>query len=144
MQKWWQKSHAIYENNEQTFLENKVEPVELVKTNIYQNNTYKEDFSLLHFNSEPRVQEKQQEKTNHLAYPFLQPIQQFQVAARSIIPGMKAVFNACSYGRFIEIQSNLRKKKILRTNQNSNLEKKVYTSILKDDFSLRTNQFIFT
>ena len=144
MQKWWQKSHAIYGNNEQTFLENKVEPFELVKMNIYQNNTYKEDFSVLHLNNEPRVQEKQQEKTNHLAYPFLQPIQQFQVAARSTIPGMIAVFNAWSYGRFIEIQSNLRKQKIHRTNRNSNLENKVNTSILKGDFSLRTDSFIFT
>ena len=144
MQKWLQKSHAIYQNNKQTSLENKVKPVELVKMKVYQNNTYKEDLSWLHFSNEPRVQEKQQEKTNHLAYLFLQSIQQFQVATRSIIPGMIAVFSAWLYGRFVEIQSNLRKKKLHRTNQNSNFEKKVNTSILKDDFSSRTDPFILT
>ena len=65
-------------------------------------------------------------------------------------------FHVWSYGRFIEIQSNLRKKKLYRTNQGSNflgsrfsnrdnvraqsnLGKKVNPSILKDNFSSRTN-----
>ena len=66
---------------------------------------------------------------------------------------MKTVFHTLAYGRFIEIQSNLRRKKISRTNfeapifleevlaieimkeRQSNLEEKVNPNILKDDFS---------
>ena len=44
-------------------LKNKeVEPVEPVQTKIYQSNTYRKDLSWLHFNDEPRVQERQQVK----------------------------------------------------------------------------------
>ena len=76
---------------------------------------------------------------------------------------MTAVFHAWLYDRFIEIQSNLRRKKLHRTNQGSNVlggslsnrdnvrvpiqfrrEEKVNPSILKDDFSSRTNPSIFT
>ena len=39
-----------------------MEPVELVQMNIYQSNTYRKDLSQLHFNNEPRVQERQQLK----------------------------------------------------------------------------------
>ena len=35
-------------------------------------------------------------------------------------PDMTAVLHAWPYGRFIEIQSNLRRKKLYRTNQGSN------------------------
>ena len=65
---------------------------------------------------------------------------------------MATVFHVWLYGRFSEIQSNLRRKKLHRTNQDliffeeflaikvmyepqSNLEEKVNSSILKDDFS---------
>ena len=37
----------------------KVEPVEPVLKNLYQSNTYRKDLSWLHFDNEPRVQEKQ-------------------------------------------------------------------------------------
>ena len=74
---------------------------------------------------------------------------------------MATVFHIWLYGRFIEIQSNLRRKKLHRTNEGSNflggsfsnrdnvrppieLEEKVNPSILKDDFSLRTDLSIFT
>ena len=59
-------------------------------------------------------------KTNSPAYPFLWLIQQFQVATRSTSTDMTTVFHAWLYGRFIEIQSNLRRKKLHRTNQGSN------------------------
>ena len=49
----------------------------------------------------------------------------------STIPGMTTVFHAWSYGRFIEIQSSLRRKKLYRTNQSSNF--------LGDSFSNREN-----
>ena len=74
---------------------------------------------------------------------------------------MTVVFNAWTYSRFIEIQSNLRRKKVHRTNQGtillevllaieiieepqSNLEEKIYPSILKDDFSSKADPPIFT
>ena len=37
---------------------NEVEPVEPVQMNIYQSNTCRKDLHLLHFNDEPRVQER--------------------------------------------------------------------------------------
>ena len=74
---------------------------------------------------------------------------------------MTIVFNAWTYGRFIEIQSNPRRKKVHRTNQGtillelllgieiieepqSNLEEKIYPSILKDGFSSKADPPIFT
>ena len=42
-------------------------------------------------------------KTNSPAYPFLQLIQQFQVATRSTSPDMATVLHTWLYGRFIEI-----------------------------------------
>ena len=58
-------------------------------------------------------------RTNIPAYPFLYLLQQFQVATRSTSPDMTTVFHTWSYGRFIEIQSNLRRKRLHRTNQGS-------------------------
>ena len=59
-------------------------------------------------------------RTNSPVYLFLRLIQQFQVATRSTSPDMKAVFHIWLYGRFIEMQRNLRRKKLHRTNQGSN------------------------
>ena len=59
-------------------------------------------------------------RTNSPTHPFLLLIQQFQVATRSTSSDMTAVFHTWLYGRFIEIQSNLRRKKLHRTNQDSN------------------------
>ena len=73
---------------------------------------------------------------------------------------MTAVFHARPYGRFIEIQSNLWRNKLHRTNQSyifleaalaiqvieehqSNLDEKDHLSILKDDFSATTDPTIF-
>ena len=72
---------------------------------------------------------------------------------------MTIVFHTWPYGTFIEIQSNLRKKNFIERIKapiflkavlaieimpQSNLENKVNPSILKDDFSSRTNPSIFT
>ena len=71
---------------------------------------------------------------------------------------MTTVFHVWPYGGFIEIQRNLRKKKLHRTNQSSNfltdscsnrvpqssLEEKVNPSTLKDEFSSRADPSIFT
>ena len=47
-------------------------------------------------------------------------IQQFQVAIRTTSPDMTTICHAWPYGRFIAIQSNLRRKKLQKTNQGSN------------------------
>ena len=72
------ENYAIYQNSKKTSLENKeVEPVESVQMNIYQSNNYRKDLSWLHFNNEPRVQERQQVKDQHpfisvfVAYPTI-------------------------------------------------------------------------
>ena len=74
---------------------------------------------------------------------------------------MTKVFHVWVYGRFIEIQSNLRRKKLHKINQSSNfhggsfsnrdnvttliqLEEKVNPSILNDDFSSKTDPSVFT
>ena len=73
---------------------------------------------------------------------------------------MTTVFHAGVYGRFIEIQSNVKKKKLHRVNQGSiflvdnfnnrdmykfqsNYEENVNPIILKDVFSSRTDSSMF-
>ena len=67
---------------------------------------------------------------------------------------MTTVFYTRPYDRFIEIQTNLRRKKLDRTNQGSNflggsfnnrdnLEEKFNPNILKDYFSTRKDPSIF-
>ena len=94
------------------------------------------------------------------AYPFLWLIQKFQAATRSTTPDMTTVFHGWLYCRFPEIESNLMRKKLQRTNQGSNflgvslsnwdnvialsnLEQKVNPRILQGDFSSRTGPSIF-
>ena len=77
-----------------------MEPVEPVLKNIYQSNACGKDLSWPHFDSEPRVQEKQQVKDQGPAYS----------------PDMTTVSHTWTYGRLIEIQSNLRRKKLHITN----------------------------
>ena len=71
---------------------------------------------------------------------------------------MKTVFHARFYGRFIKITTNLKKKKLHKTNQGSTFlgsnRDNVRTTIqlgkdrksqhLKSDYSSRTDQSIFT
>ena len=74
---------------------------------------------------------------------------------------MITVFHACPYGRFTEIQSNLRRKELHRMNHGSNFlvgsfsnrdyiiapiqfGREVNPSILKNDISSRTDPSIFT
>ena len=53
-----EKSHAIYQNNEQTSFKKKgVEPVDPVRMNIYQSNTFRR-LQLATFVDEPRIQER--------------------------------------------------------------------------------------
>ena len=63
-------------------------------------------------------------RTNSPVYPFSQLIKQFQVATRRTSPDKTLVFHASVYGRFIEIQSNFRRK-----NQNSNFLRGSFSNI---------------
>ena len=76
-----------------------------------------------------------------------------QVSASSTRPETIAVFCARMYARFIEVKSNLMRKKIQITNQVSietiqehqfNLEEKDNPRILKDEFSSIVYPCIFT
>ena len=47
-----------------------MEPVESVQMNIYQSNTFRIDLSWLHFDDEPRAQERQQVKDQQSCISF--------------------------------------------------------------------------
>ena len=96
-----------------------MEPVQPVLINIYQGNTYRKDLSWLHFNHESRVQERQKVKDQLSYISVVVGYLKFQVATRSTSLDMTTVCHAIPYGRFIEIQSNPRRKKRHRTNQGS-------------------------
>ena len=91
----------------------KVEPVEPVLKSIQQSNTYRKDLSCLHFDNELRAQEKQlvndQQSCIFVFVAYL-------VAVRGTSPDVTKVFHTWAYGRLIVIQSNLRRKKLHKTN----------------------------
>ena len=97
-----------------------MEPVEPVLKNIYQSNTYRKDLSWPHFDNDPRVPGKQQVKGQQSCISLFVAYLKFQVATGGTSPGMTTVFNTWVYGKFIEIQSNLRRMKLHRTNSSSN------------------------
>ena len=97
-------------------MDKELEPAGPAQMKIYQSNTYRKDLSWLHFNNEPKVQEWQQVKDQQSYISVFVVIQQFQVETRSTSPGTATVFHAWPYCRFIEIESNLRRKKLHRTN----------------------------
>ena len=69
--------------------------------------------SWAHFNNEPRVQEKEQVKDQpHIDFCSLSNNSKYQLGA----PDVTTVFPTWAYGRFKEIQSNFRRKKLHRTN----------------------------
>ena len=92
-----------------------MEPVQPVQMNIYQSNTHIKDLSQLLLVNEPKVQERQQVKGQQSCISTF--VAHFQVAPRK---DMTATFCARLYGRLIEIESNLSRKKLHRTNQGSN------------------------
>ena len=67
-------------------------------------------------------------RTNSPEYLFFYLIQNFQVATCSTSPDMKTVFHKWPYGRFLDIHSNLERKKFLRTNQGSNFSEGSFTN----------------
>ena len=72
-----EKSCNLSEKRVDLFENKEVEPVEPVQMNIYQINTYRKDLSWLHFDDEPRVQQRQQVKDQQscifvsVAYPAI-------------------------------------------------------------------------
>ena len=82
-----------------------VGPVQQVHTNIYQ----RKDLNWLHVNDEPRVPERQQVKDQ---WSYISASGVYLIAARSNSPDMTTVLHARLYGRFIEIYSNFRRKKL--------------------------------
>ena len=96
-----------------------MEPVEPVQTNIYQSNTCRR-LKLATFQRWAKGSREAAKKDQQSSISFLWLIQQFQVAIRSSSPDMTTVFHAWPYGRFIGLQSNLRRKKLHKTNQGSN------------------------
>ena len=83
-----------------------MELVEPVQKSIYQSNTYRKDLSGPHFDAEPRVQEKQQVKDQRSCIFVF-------VATRRTSPDVTTVFHTWVNRRFIEIQSNLRRKNFI-------------------------------
>ena len=100
-------------NTEETSLEKKeVEPVGPVQMNIYQSNTY--SLSWLHFDDEPAREAASEGPTAlHIRFYSLSSNLEYRPRHDNSISYM-------AVGRFIEIQSNLRRKKLHRTNQCSN------------------------
>ena len=96
-----------------------MEPVEPVQTNIYQSNRCRR-LKLATFQRWAKGSREAAKKDQQSSISFLWLIQQFQVAIRSSSPDMTTVFHAWPYGRFIGLQSNLRRKKLHKTNQGSN------------------------
>ena len=113
---------------------------------IYQSYIYSKDLSWLHSGNEPRIQERQKDQQSeepisvaYISYPSSN--WEHQPKHDNNIP--------CK-GRFIEIKSNLKRKKPHRTNQGFNflsgscdnrvhVKASIQSSILKDGFSLRTD-----
>ena len=135
--------------------------------NIYQSHTYRIQLSWQHFDDEPakgsREREREREKVKE---------QQSYISAFAIYitipssswgtgPEITTVIHAWPYGRLLEIQSNLSRKKLHRRHQGSNylggnfsnrdnirtptqFRGQVNPSNLKDDFSTRTDPSIFS
>ena len=115
MQLQERKIHAINQNNKQTFLENKgMEPVEPVQMNIYQSNTYKKDLSWLHFDDEPKVQERQQGKDQKSCISIFVAYLTITSNNQEHQPRDDNSIHTWPLGRFIKIQSNFRQGCIQR------------------------------
>ena len=106
--------------------------------NVYQSNIYWKNLRWLHFEDEPRVQEKQEVKDQqYYIYPFLKLIQYLRAPSTSTSPDMQIAFRAKPYGRFIEIQSNHTRKKPHKTYQILGEFRRCMNKILKFQSFLR-------
>ena len=128
---------------------------------IYQSSAYRKDLSCYTLTMSERFKRNTKWRTKSHGNPFLWLIQQLQVATRNTSPDMSSVFHAWSHGKSIEIQSNLRRKKLHRTKQGSKylggnfsnrnnvkswiqFRRKIQPSILNNYFSSRIDPSIVT
>ena len=109
------KNHTIYQNIEQTSNRNKE-----VQMNIYQSNTYSKDVSCLHFGNDSCVQEMQEVRNRQSYISVFVIYLTFPSSSQEHQPRHHNSINTRSYGRYIQIKSNLRRKKLHRMNQGSN------------------------
>ena len=93
-----------------------MEPVELVLKNIYQSNTNRKDLSWSHFDAVPRIQEKQQVKDQQSRIFVFVACLTIPSSNWAHQPRRDSSIPYMGYGTFIEIQSNVRRKKLQRTN----------------------------
>ena len=96
-----------------------MKPVRPVQMTTYQINTYRKDLGWLHFNNELMVQERNQVKDQKSSISIIVAYPNFQVATRSTSSYMTTVYHTWLYRIFMEIQKNLRRQKLPRTNQGS-------------------------
>ena len=87
--------------------------------NIYKSNTCRRDFNWLYFDDAWRAQKNQQVKGQQSCMLMSVTYLTYPSRARSTIPDMTVVFHAKLNSRFIEIKSNLWRKKLYRTNWGS-------------------------
>ena len=77
-----------------------MEPVQSVQTNVYQSNTYRNDYASYISTMNQGFNRGGKLSTRSPVYLFLQLIQQFQVATWSTSLDMTTVFHIWLYGRF--------------------------------------------
>ena len=97
-----------------------MEPVEPAQMNIYQSDTYRKDLNWIHFDNEPRVQERQREKVKYQQFWISIFVAYLTISTRISCPDMTTVFHAWPYGKFIEIQNQFRRNKLHKANQGAN------------------------
>ena len=83
---------------------------------IYQSNTYTKDLNWQHFNNEPSVQDRKHVKDQQPCVSVFVVYLTIPIATRGTSPDITMVFHTWLYYRFIEIKSNLRRKKLHRMN----------------------------
>ena len=96
-----------------------METAQPVYTNIYQISTYRKDLSRLHFDDDPGIQEAASEGRPSVPSKFSRPIPISIFDLTYPSSSWEQVY-AMLHGGFIEIKSNLRRKKLHNTNQCSN------------------------
>ena len=83
--------------------------------------TCRKDLSQPDFDNEPRVQERQQVKDRQSCMSVLVAYLTITSTKQEHSPDLTIIFHAWTYGGFIEIQNNFRRKKLYKTNQSFNI-----------------------
>ena len=115
------KNHTIYQNNKQSPHENEeVKPVEPVHINIYQSNTYRKGLAWLHFNDEPRVQERQQVKDQQPCISIFVGYPTIPSSNQEHQPGNDNSIRCMAVWQIYRDTEQPQEKELHRTNQGSN------------------------